>query len=323
MSYVKYSDEQKRKAVEIDMLDFLNQEYGYTFKKQGNEYHCQEHSSLVINQNHCRWYWNSQHIGGNNAVDWLMKIENKSYPQAMYTLVGRANVQDSNKTIKYSSAPAVNEEKENKELQLPAHSKEQYKKATAYLCKTRNIDSNIVFEMIKSKRIYQDEKNNAVFVGYDEEKKPKFACVRGTLSDVQYRQDCYGSDKSYAFGYSGIDKSSVFVFESPIDLMSHATMFNHMTNNKEMWKEHTRISLAGTSDTALSKFTELHPEVKNIYICLDNDEAGQKASKFISEKYSAKGYNTQILPPKTKDYNSDLAVYISSNTQSIQKQKSY
>ena len=321
MSFVNYTEEQKARSKEVDMIDFLGQSYGYTFKKQGNEFHCIEHNSLVINQNHCRWYWNSQHIGGNNAIEWLMKIEGKTYPEAMYDLVGTGQGKATYKE-KYSPAPKT-EEKE-KELQLPPRCKDGYKRVMAYLCKTRVLDGNIVAELIEQKKIYQDEKNNVVFVGYDEKNRPKFASVRGTLSDVQYRKDCPGSDKAYSFNYIGKDKECVFVFESPIDALSHATMFNHISNNTEKWKEHTRLSLSGTSDVALEKFLEIHPDIKNIYVCLDNDDAGRTASEHILKKYSDNGYHTQILLPSTKDYNSDLAVFISSekNVQCIQKTKS-
>lgn len=321
MSYVNYTDGQKEQAVQTDMIDFLGKEYGYSFKKAGHEYHCEEHNSLVVNQNRCRWYWNSQKIGGNNAIDWLMKIENKSYPEAMNKLVGRG--MGESKPAKYSkAAPSPSEEK--RELKLPQPTAGAYKNVFAYLCKSRNIDSNIVMELVNKKHIYQDNRNNAVFVGYDENRSPKFACVRGTMSDVQYRGDCTGSNKTYPFGYVGSQNSELFIFESPIDLMSHATMFNKISGNQEAWKAHSRISLSGTSDVALEGFLSRHKEVKNIYICLDNDEAGSRASSNIAEKYAAKGYKTQILPPKSKDYNEDLTVYISSqkDTQCIQKSKS-
>lgn len=43
--------------------------------------------------------------------------------------------------------------------------------------------------------------HNCVFVGYGTNKLPAYATVRGTLTEVQYRKDSPGSDKSISFCY--------------------------------------------------------------------------------------------------------------------------
>ena len=51
---------------------------------------------------------------------------------------------------------------------------------------------------------------------------------------------------------------------------------------------------------------EDHPNIKKVSICLDNDEEGHRSSKRMSENLKAKGVETEILVPKSKDWNEDL-----------------
>ena len=160
------------------------------------------------------------------------------------------------------------------------------------------------------KQIYQDKNNNVVFVGFDEESQAKFACVRGTLSDKSFRGDCKGSDKQYSFSIDGTNKTKLYIFESPIDLLSHATLANKVVKNERAWTVHNRLSLAGTTDVALEHYLTAHPDIKELVFCLDNDEAGIKATAEHKEKYQAKGYIVTNFPPHKKDYNEDLTAYI-------------
>jgi hypothetical protein len=68
MTYIKYTDEQKQQAREIDVIGFLETFEGFTFQKKGSGYKCVEHDSLYIRGDRMGWYWNSQQVGGSNAV---------------------------------------------------------------------------------------------------------------------------------------------------------------------------------------------------------------------------------------------------------------
>ena len=82
----------------------------------------------------------------------------------------------------------------------------------------------------------------------------------------------------------------LYIFESPIDAMSHASLENAITGDSEAWKQHSRLSLAGTSDTAIPFFLNQHPTVRELVFCLDNDFAGRKASVELTRKYLDKGF---------------------------------
>lgn len=317
-----YSEQQKIQARETDMIDFLQKFEGFTFKRAGREYHCHEHSSLVVMNDRKGWYWNSQDIGGANAIDYCIKIRGMKFSEAMNAIVGMPDVQ----FTKAPSTPLVTTHEE-KELQLPEKVSGRYSRAFAYLTQTRMLDSNIVSELMSKHYIYQDTHNNVVFVGYDDDEKARFACVRGTLTipgKPAFRGDCSGSDKRYAFKIDGTDDSKVYVFEAPIDAISHATLANLALKDAEAWRKHSRICLSGKSDLALDHYLKTHPACKQIILCLDDDKNaernwGQEKAQSLKEQYVAKGYDVRINKPRYNDYNDDLIAYKQASSQNQEK----
>ena len=177
-----------------------------------------------------------------------------------------------------------------------------------YLCQKCCIDGEIVNELIHEGKLYQDRLGNAVFVGFNEHNKPRFASVRGLYGENSHRFDCAGSDKRYGFNMAYSDSDQLYIYESPIGAMSHASMENISKDDKDAWKRSSRLSLGGLSDAAIPKHLEMHPHVKELVFCLDNDLPGQDASTSLSKKYAAKGYITRIEPPLGKDFSIDLIV---------------
>ena len=49
-----------------------------------------------------------------------------------------------------------------------------------------------------------------------------------------------------------------------------------------------------------------NPNLQEVFLCFDNDEAGYKAAKRISDKLFLKGIKSTILVPNGKDWNEDL-----------------
>ena len=142
-----------------------------------------------------------------------------------------------------------------------------------------------------------------VFVGRDKSGKDRFGCVRGINSDM--KRDCAGSDKRFGFtlGAKDADIGAVAVFEAPIDLLSHATLFPN-------WSGH-RLSLGGTSPVALIPYLVEHPEISHVSLCLDADDAGQTAAGRIREMLAEDKLFSHITvtkdPPKEgKDFNDML-----------------
>ena len=206
---------------------------GYQFKKNGrNRYLLEPHSSLVLFTNTNSWYSFKDNKGG-NLINFLQYYENKTSQEAMLEIIGDNKNINQIETKKYTPIS-----KEKEELILPNANKNNDRVIT-YLTKTRGIDIEIVNEMINQGNIYENNKGGVVFLGKDKENNVKFACIRGTNENSKFRQDIKNSEKDY--GFKTVGKSNrLFVFEAPIDLLSHATLTKIQG---EDWQKDNRVSL--------------------------------------------------------------------------------
>lgn len=296
-----YSKDQIEKAREASLLDYLQQN-GYRLMKSGrDEYRLEEHDSLVISNN--KWNWFSRDMGG-NTLDFLVKYEGKDFMEAVGILTGGKILESREGSSKYIR-PYIRENSQAPPngIKLPEKNKD-FRRLFAYLIKTRCLDKNIVANIVKEKLIYESkDTHNVVFLGKDKEGNIKHAAMRGTLSDKSYKGDCTGSNKRYCFNLSG-RSDTLFVFESAIDLLSHATITKM---KKGDYREDHRISSGGVSSIALFQYLEDTPDIKNVVLCLDNDAAGEKAKIRIAKELLEKGYEvSEDYPPLGKDWNEFL-----------------
>jgi DNA primase len=85
------------------------------------------------------------------------------------------------------------------------------------------------------------------------------------------------------------------------------TIQKHETNT---WSDVHRLSLGGLSANALDQYLQDHPGIRQITLCLDNDEPGLTAARELSTELIAKGFIVKSeLPPQGKDYNEYLCKY--------------
>ena len=368
------------RAKNTDMIALLESEEGFSFKSTygEREFKCIEHNSLVVNGNRRRWYWNSRQVGGNNAIDYLVKIRGMNFRDAVLHLVG-----DREQTAYTPIRKAVTE---NVSVSKPvrfvlpeqAHfpdGRRNYSNIIAYLNKGRGIDMNIINALIASGQIYQGVQYNGLhIVGYNDEGMAfyrfndnrdfahytlqtlrasptatdtyqaeavsskyvdnillkdntkifknnlvvstgknaqgeiSYAAFRIASTNYRFRGEVAGSDKASGFLIESEGMNDcVYVFESFIDAMSHANLYNIKYGNKDAWKLHNRLALGGTADTALMELLKRKPNIRNICLCLDNDSAGRTAAKEIAGKLRSMGYvNIYERYPNEKDYNDEL-----------------
>lgn len=317
--YVRYTNEQLAEIRRTDMIDFLGRKEGFTFKRAGNYFKCIEHNSLVIYPNRQMWVWNSQNLKGLNCLDWLQKVNGYSFQEACAQMIHLSSYEKTS-FIKTD----VKKPKENVKLDIPARTEGNYKNVFMYLTKSRHIEESIVTYCFHNNIIYQDTMSNAIFVGYDENNNIRFAEKHGTNTYLPhtFRGNTAGTDMAYSFSIScdktlpDADVHRLYVFEAPIDLLSHCTMTqisdkvkNGEKSDPDCWKKQNRLSLSGTSDVALAAYLKRNPEITEIDCCLDNDAAGIKAANIIKEKYSDR-YKVVIHRVKNfKDYNEALQNY--------------
>ena len=304
-----FSDKQIAKAREIDLLTYLQntnrEELVYDSK---NTYHTRTHDSLKINNG--MWYWFSRGIGGKSALDYLINVENFTFTDAVAYLLNEKGIE------KRSSNNILVKNERITKLILPLKALNN-NKVIDYLM-SRGISKNVICYCINNNSIYQDLRNNVVFVGYDNENKAKYAGLRATNSS-RFMYEAEGSDKNYSFKLTlNNNSNSIHLFESAIDLLSYATLIEL---KNEDWKKYNLLSLAGIYKTArdikesktpktLSNFLLNNPNIKKIYLHFDNDNAGILASKAIQYSLSD-SYEVINSPPKNgKDVNDFLCNYI-------------
>ena len=109
-----------------------------------------------------------------------------------------------------------------------------------------------------------------------------------------------GSDFRYAFNWPG-SSGHLLVFEAPIDMLSFISL-HHDSN----WAKHSYVALCGTSSQPLLGMLERCPNIETVHFALDNDQAGQMATRRLAEVVREKGLKACALVPVLKDWNEDL-----------------
>ena len=302
MSYI--APEVVTEAKRMDLLTYLRTyEPGQLVRVSGNTYCTREHDSLKISNG--KWMWWSRGIGGRTALDYLIKVKELSFIEAVETIMGNCAV----------TAPVYETESrsyEEQPLLLPQKSPTS-DVVTQYLF-GRGIDYEIINYCLEQELIIESlPYHNAVFIGYDENKEPKYAAYRAT-NQSRIMGDCTGSKKQYSFRLTAENTGEVHLFECAIDLLSYATL---MKLEGKDWRQFNLVSLAGVYSpkqkiedskvpVTLGRLLEKDKTIRRIVLHLDNDIAGRKATKALQTILSDK-YEVVDDPPKYgKDVNDFL-----------------
>ena len=279
---MQYTEEQIIRANQTDLVSFLNAQ-GEQLVKSGREYRWKKHDSVTVSGN--RWYRHSQSKGG-YPVDFVMEFYYATFPEAVKMLIGEEG------EGRQKSCPASSQD-----FRLPEKN-EDNEMIVKYLTESRELEKNLVMEWIVRGDIYEEKKHhNVVFVGRDADGIPRYAHCRGT-GEIKYRGVVAGSDKSFGFCYRGTD-NQLFVFEAAIDLLSFIQLF------PKDWKKRSYLSLSGVSSMALMAFLSERPQITSVFLCLDNDQAGNEACEKLAGEISER-YSVIRLKPSRKDWNEIL-----------------
>lgn len=286
-TYIHFTKEQREQARQTDLANFLIGQ-GEKVKKSGSEYEWLDGSQKVTIRGHL-WYHQYEQKGG-DAVDFVRRFYNKDYAEAVQMLLNNGGSQ-------IITSPPI--EKEHKPFKLPPRN-DRMSRVFSYLLLTRGVDKDVLFEFIRNRMIYESaDFHNAVFVGYDSSGKPRHAHKRGTVTSNPYKGNVAGSQPEFSFHWHGTS-DKIFLFEAPIDMLSYISM------HKENWKNHSFAASCSVSDRVLFQCLKDNPNIKNVFLCFDNDEAGQTANKRIAEKLNSMNIQNEILIPNYKDWNEDL-----------------
>lgn len=287
---------------EVDVQTYLTScRPGDIVKIKDGYYKGKIHDSLKID--HGMFTWWSHGISGRSAVDYLIKVENYSFMEAVQEIVNQEGIS------KVSSQDSrINLPTENKVLELPEFSTD-YERVVEYLY-GRGISKEVTRYFIGQKLIYQEaEHSNAAFIGRDYEGNIKMVTLRGTQG--RFHSNASGSDRRYPFMHiPEPERGTLHIYEAPIDLLSYAEYLNIKGYD---YTKANLLALCGINGyrkekgedklpVALNHYLNHYPETEKIMIHFDNDEAGINAANSIKRLLPDK---SQIinLPDGVKDVN--------------------
>ncbi len=289
MAYKKFNEEEIRKAAETDIVDLLRRQ-GEELKAAGSEYEWR-HGADRITIRGCQWYNHYEGKGG-NAINFVQTFCNKNFKKTMEFLLG--GTVGEIKRIKPEQKP-----KKEGILTAPERN-DSIRKVYAYLLNKRGLDKDVVGAFVKKGLLYESaDYHNVVFVGKDKEDKIRHISVRGTGNTSTYRGNVPSSDPAYSFHWYG-ESDKLYLFEAPIDMLSYISL------NKTEWEQDSYAACCGVGDRVLEQMLLDNPNIKKVYLCLDNDEVGRKYDTKIADKLFEKGIPSKILLPANKDWNEDL-----------------
>ena len=180
------------------------------------------------------------------------------------------------------------------------------KNVFAYLVKTRCINQKIVQEMVDRDMLYQDERNNCVFVSRNENGKSVFATVRGTNTDKKWVGDVSGCDYSHSFFIDNCSRNLI-VTESVIDAMS---MMDIKEQKGENHQEYNYLSVSGLGKSREALGYHLGKTLYDIvFLAFDNDDKGREIAKEMKKHIESINQDisvSMLIPEAAKDWNEEL-----------------
>ena len=275
MTYI--SPEELDSLRQIDLLTYLQKCEPEELVRCGGQTYCtREHDSLKINEG--KWYWFSRGFGGYTALDYLIKVKDFTFIQAVERLM---EMTAETPSFPFHRKPIT----KKKKLLLPPLSNSQ-ERVRGYLM-SRGIHPAVIEYCIEHSLLFETaDYHNALFVGYDESGVARYGALRSTATP--FKGDLTGSDKRFSFLMSDNPAATkVHIFESAIDAMSFASLCELKGTD---WKSIDLLSLAGVYQTkrkdaipvSLEQYLSKHPLVDEVNIHFDNDEVGIGAAVGIA-----------------------------------------
>ena len=88
------------------------------------------------------------------------------------------------------------------------------------------------------------------------------------------------------------------------------------------WSKHSYVALCGTSSHPLLGMLERCPNIEHVHLALDNDQAGQLATRRLAKVVREKGLAVDALVPVGKDWNEDLCANFQQTMEDQQHEQS-
>lgn len=337
----------RRKAVRGYPISQLAEEYGMTLvKKRGRRpiLSTVEHDSIVIYEDDNTYHRYSNGNGG-DAVAFMMEFSGIDESDLNKHDQVNECIRILEQRLKINPELAVQQvryKREKPKFVMPEKA-DTNRKVRDYLCNTRGIEERIVDKWIHEGLLFQEagRYGNCVFVSRDKNSKPVYGVKRSADPKRKFVVDVEGSDYSQGFFIKGkldyytkvsdnfaSEHSSLFVTEAVIDLMSLQSLYlrrrdyelrqqGKLDCNPEDY-ENRFLNSNWYSLNGCRKYDGLlntiasHKGIKDIFLALDNDEAGRNASKAIKEEIQKRfpdrkiDVSIRVPPTEGRDWNDEL-----------------
>lgn len=337
----------RRNAVQGYPISQLAEEYGMTLvKKRGRRpiLSTVEHDSIVIYEDDNTYHRYSNGNGG-DAVAFMMEFSGIDESDLNKHDQVNECIRILEQRLKINPELAVQQvryKREKPKFVMPEKA-DTNRKVRDYLCRTRGIEERIVDKWIHEGLLFQEagRYGNCVFVSRDENGKPVYGVKRSADPKRKFVVDVEGSDYSQGFFIKGkldyytkvsdnfaSEHSSLFVTEAVIDLMSLQSLYLRRRDYelRQQGKldcdpedyENRFLNSNWYSLNGCRKYDGLlntiasHEGIKDIFLALDNDEAGRNASKAIKEEIQKRfpdrkiDVSIRVPPTEGRDWNDEL-----------------
>lgn len=288
---MRVTPEQIERANLVNLPDFLRSQ-GFSLKQVGREYVLQEHDSLHIKNNKAgevgKWFRFSENKGGSN-IQFVQEFMGLDFISAVELL-------SNEKAIPlHSHIASKAEPPKNREITL--HESKDLSRAMHYLHNVRGLSIASLEKLAVKGRLSQEEKTgNAVFKIFDENGLLVGAEKVGT-SSMRFKSFDKGAADGYGFEIVSGEPANTYFFESAIDAISFADLHSEQ-------RDYRLVSMAGVKPSVVTETMKryaISPE--NIYLCTDNDKAGNEFAEKLIARYSAM---KRVTPNGAKDWNDIL-----------------
>ncbi len=150
----------------------------------------------------------------------------------------------------------------------------------AYLCQTRGLDFSIVNWLLQSGKIVQEKgTGNACFLIKNKQGKTVGAEKIGTSTYQKFKGIATDSASGYGFEICRGKGENLLFFESALDALSFLQMHTKKLDN------HRLVSMMGVKpNTLIATMERYGTSPAQVWICSDNDEAGNEFAKRLQAK---------------------------------------
>lgn len=289
---MKVTSEQIERANLINLPDFLRSQ-GFVLKPVGREYVLQEHDSLHIKDNEAgevgKWFRFSENKGGSN-IQFVQEFMGLDFISAVELLSNEKAIPFHSHSISKAEPP--------KNREITQHESTDLSRTMHYLHNVRGLSTTSLEKLTAEGRLSQEEKTgNAVFKIFDENGLLVGAEKVGTSVSVRFKSFDKGTADGYGFEIVSGKPANTYFFESAIDAISFADLHSEQ-------RDYRLVSMAGVKPSVVTETMKryaISPE--NIYLCTDNDKAGNEFAEKLIAQYPAM---KRVTPNGAKDWNDIL-----------------